>query len=69
MNYLMVKRELETLGKDLVQMAEGIMGPEPEIKPEAPRPGQMVKPKEVVKKELGYVSAKLEALSLLVEGD
>ncbi len=68
MNYLMVKRELETLGKDLAQMAEGIIGPEPpELKPGEPQPGRMAKPKEEVKKEIDYVSAKLEAISMLVE--
>lgn len=68
MNYLMVKWELETLGKDLAQMAEGIIGPEPpEPKPGRPQPGRMAKPKEEVKREIDYVSAKLEAVSLLVE--
>lgn len=69
MNYLMMKRELETLGKDLAQMAEGIIGPEPpEPKPGGPQPGRMAKPKEEIKREIDYVSAKLEAVSLLVEG-
>ena len=67
MNYLMVKRELETLSKDLAQMAEGIIGPEPpESKAGEPRPGRMAKSKEEVKKEIAYISAKLEAVSLLV---
>lgn len=69
MNYLMIRRELETLGKDLMQMAEGIIGPEPPVtKPGEPAAGRMAKPKEEVKREIDYVSAKLEAVSLLIEG-
>ena len=68
MNYLMLKRELETLGKDLAQMAEGIIDPEPpEPEPGVPQPGRRVKPKEEIRREIDYVSAKLEAVSLLIE--
>ena len=68
MNYLMVQRELNTLAEDLDQMAEGIIGPEPpETKPGRPQPGRMALPQQEVRKQLGYVNAKLEAVIDLVE--
>lgn len=67
MNYLMVKREFETLSGDLAQMAETLVGPEPRAEPGKPPPGRSAKATEVVKEEINYVSAKLEALSILVE--
>jgi len=63
MNYLMLQRELKVLGEDLTQMSESLTGPEG-AEPRAPR---AIKPKEEVKREIDYVSAKLEAVSLLVE--
>lgn len=67
MNYLMLQRELKTLGEDMTQLSENLIGPEPEQKPGKPPASRMAMPKEELKKEIDYVSAKLEAVSLYIE--
>ncbi|MBA7639997.1 hypothetical protein ES703_47658 [subsurface metagenome] len=66
MSYQMVQRELETLSKDLAQLAVDIIG---QVEPPewSPRPGRMIKPMVAVKREVGYALAKLEALLHLIE--
>lgn len=64
-NYRMVQRGVQTLAEDLSQLAQVIIGPEPQAEGGSPRVAaspRTVTPPEVIARELSYIATKLNAL-------